>query len=137
MRSDGVESMYWADTELLGGYGVGSNGRLQLPWGHLRHRRFERQHGNGSFYRHDIKGGGCYKVGEGTGGGSFGRAEFAAACPALEDFFTHDQPFAVLTDSEKFMTVSLNWVGEGKDLLLRHFKMGTYSLASSRFFTKG
>ena len=37
MRSDGVESIYWAGTELLGWYRVGSNGHLQLPWGHLRH----------------------------------------------------------------------------------------------------
>jgi len=59
-------------------------------------------------------------VGGGAGGGSSGRAEFAAACLALEDSLTHDQPIVVLTDSEGFMTVASNWVGEGKDPLLRH-----------------
>jgi len=72
------------------------------------------------FYRHDTKGGGCCRVGGGVGGGSSGRAEFAAACLALEDSLTHDQPIAVLTDSKGLMTVVSNWLGEGKDLLLRH-----------------
>ena len=40
--------------------------------------------------------------------------------PTLEDSLTHDQPIVVLTDSKGFMTVSSNWVGEGKDPLLRH-----------------
>ena len=57
-------------------------------------------------------------MGGGAGGGSSGRAEFAAACLALEDSITHDQPIAVLTDSKGLMTVSSNWVGEGKDPLL-------------------
>jgi len=52
------------------------------------------------FYRHDTKGGGCCRVGGGVGGGSSGRVEFAAACLALEDSLTHDQPIAVLTDSK-------------------------------------
>ena len=55
-----------------------------------------------------------------VGGGSSGRAEFAAACLALEDSLTHDQPIAVLTDSKGLMTVASNWVGGGKDPLLRH-----------------
>jgi len=76
------------------------------------------------FYRHDTKGGGCCRVGAGTGGGSSGRAEFAAACLALEDSLNHDQLIAVLTDSSGFTTVSSNWVGEGKDPLLRHFSDG-------------
>jgi len=59
-------------------------------------------------------------VGGGTGGGSSGMAEFLAACLALEDSLTHDQPIAVLTDSKGIMTVSSNWVGRGKDPLLRH-----------------
>ena len=59
-------------------------------------------------------------MGGGTGGGSSGRAKFAAACLALEDSFTHDKPIVVLTDSKGFMAVSSNWVGEGKDPLLRH-----------------
>ena len=46
--------------------------------------------------------------------------KFAAACLALEDPLTHDQPIAVLTDSKGFMTVSSDLVGEGKDPLLRH-----------------
>jgi len=44
----------------------------------------------------------------------------AAACLALEDSLTHDQPIVVLTDCKGFVTVASNWVGEGKDLLLRH-----------------
>ena len=56
----------------------------------------------------------------GVGGGSSSRAEFAAACLALEDSNTHNQPIAVLTDSKGLMTVASNWVGEGKDPLLRH-----------------
>jgi len=71
----------------------------------------------------------------GAGGGSSGRAEFAAACLALEDSLTHDQPIVVLTDSKEFMTVASNWVGGGKDPFLRHSPDG--SLASSRFSTKG
>jgi len=38
----------WCGNDLLCGYGVDSNGHLQLPWGHLRHGRFERQYVNGS-----------------------------------------------------------------------------------------
>jgi len=72
------------------------------------------------FYRHDTNGGGCCRVRGGVGGGSSGRAEFAAACLALEDSLTHDQPIVVLTDSKGLMTVASNWVGEGKDPLLRH-----------------
>jgi len=45
---------------------------------------------------------------------------FAAACLALEDSLTRNQPIAVLTDFKGFMTVSSNWVGEGKYPLLRH-----------------
>jgi len=70
------------------------------------------------FYRHDTKGGGCCRVGGGTGGGSSGRAEVAAACLALEDSVTHNQPIVVLTDSKGFMIEFSNWVGEGKDPLL-------------------
>jgi len=76
------------------------------------------------FYRHDTKEGGCCRVRGGVGGGSSGRAEFAAACLALEDSLTHDQPIAVLTDSKGLMTVASNWVGESKDPLLRHFPDG-------------
>ena len=43
-----------------------------------------------------------------------------AACLALEDSLTYEQPIVVLADSKGLMTVALNWVGEGKDLLLRH-----------------
>ena len=67
------------------------------------------------FYRHDTKGSGCCRVGGGVGGGSSGRADFAAACLALEDSLTHDQPIVVLTDSKGLMTVTSNWVGEDKD----------------------
>ena len=55
------------------------------------------------FYRHDTKGGGCCRVRGGVGGGSSGRAEFAAACLTLENSLTHDQPIAVLTDSKGLM----------------------------------
>ena len=68
------------------------------------------------FDRHDTKEGGCCRVGGGVGGGSSGRAEFAAACLGLEDSLTHDQPIAVLPDSKGLMTVASN----GKDPLLRH-----------------
>jgi len=76
------------------------------------------------FYRHDIKGDGCCRVGGGVGGGSSGRAEFAAAYLALEDSLTHDQPIVVLTDSKGLMTVASDWVGEGKDPLLQHSPEG-------------
>jgi hypothetical protein len=72
------------------------------------------------FYQHNTKGGGCCRVGGGAGSGSSGRAEFVAACLALEYYFTHDQPIVDLTNSKRFMTVSSNWVGEGKDPLLCH-----------------
>jgi len=60
--------------------------------------------------------GGCNRA------SSSSRAEFAAAClaPGHENSLTHNQPIAVLTDSKGFMTVSSNWVGEGKDPLLHH-----------------
>ena len=73
-----------------------------------------------SFYGHDTKGGWCCRVGGGVGGDSSGRAEFAAACLALEDSLTHDRAIVVLTDSKGLMTVGSNWVVEGKDPLLRH-----------------
>jgi len=73
-----------------------------------------------SFYRHDTTGSGCCRVGGGTEGGSSGRAELAAACLVFEDSLTYIKPIAVVTDSKVFMTVSSNWVGEGKDPLLRH-----------------
>jgi len=47
-------------------------------------------------------------------------AEFAAACLALENYLTHDQPIVVLTDSKGLMTVASNWVGEGKDPFFGH-----------------
>ena len=71
------------------------------------------------FNWHDTKGGRCCRVGGGTGGGSSGRAKFAAACLALEDSFTHDKPIVVLTDSKGFMAVSSNWVGV-RELRLAH-----------------
>jgi len=33
---------------------------------------------------------------------------------------SHDKPIAILADSKGLMTVGSNWVGEGKDALLRH-----------------
>jgi len=119
MRSEGVEPIYWAGTEsgLMDIYNFpvviyatdGSKGSTGMGAG---------------FYRHDTKGGGCYRVGGGVGGGSSGRAQFAAACLALEDSLTNDQHIAVLTDSKGFMTVASNWVGKGKDPLLRHSSDG-------------
>jgi len=89
MRSEGVEPIYWAGTEsgLIDIYnfpGViyttdGSKGSTGMGAG---------------FDRHYTKGDGCCRVGGGVGGGSSGRAEFAAACLALEDSLTHDQPIA-------------------------------------------
>jgi len=119
MRSEGVEPIYWAGTEsgLMNVYNFlwviyatdGSKGSTGMGAG---------------FYRYHTKGGECCRVGGGVGGGSSGRAEFAAACLALEDSLTHDQPIVVLTDSKGLMTVASNWVGEGKDPLLRHFPDG-------------
>jgi len=112
MRSEGVEPIYWAGTEsgLMDIYNF--LGVIYLSKGST---------GMGAgFDRHDTKEGGCCRVGGGVGGGSSGRAEFAAACLGLEDSLTHDQPIAVLTDSKGLMTVASNWVGEGKDPLPRH-----------------
>ena len=110
-----MESIYWAGTEsgLMDIYNF--PGVIYATDGSKSSKGMV-----AGFYRHDTKGGGCCRVGEGTGGGSSGRAEFAAACLALEDSLTHDQPIAVLTDSKGLMTVASNWVGEGKDPLLRH-----------------
>ena len=60
----------------------------------------------------------------GSGKASVAAREFAAACLALEDSLTHDQPIVVLTDSKGLMTVALNWVGEGKVPLLREGQFG-------------
>ena len=108
MRSEGVEPIYGAGTEsgLMDIYNIpgliyatyGSKGSTGMGAG---------------FYIHDTKGGGCYRVVGGVGGGSSGRAKFAGACLALEDSLTHDQPIVVLTDSKGLMTVASNWVGEG------------------------
>jgi len=132
MRSEGVEPIYWAGTEsgLMDFYsfpGViyatdGSKGSTGMGAG---------------FYRHDTKGGGCCRVGGGVGGGSSGRAEFVAACLALEDSLTHDQPIAVLTDSKRLMTVALTGWGRARipscDISLTEI----YSPVSSRFCTRG
>ena len=103
MRSEGVEPIYWAGTEsgLMDIYyfpGViyatdGSKGSTGMGAG---------------FYRHNTKGGECCRVGGGVSGGSSSRAEFAAACLALEDSLTYDRPIAVLTDSKGLMTVTSN-----------------------------
>jgi len=55
------------EIDLLGGYRITPHGLLQLPWCHLRRARIEKQPGDGSFHRHDTKGGGCCRVGGGTG----------------------------------------------------------------------
>jgi len=132
MRSEGAEPIYWACTEsglmdICNFPGViyatdGSKGSTGMGAG---------------FYRHDIKGGGCCRVGGGISGGSFGRAEFAAACLALEDFLTHDQPTVVLTEFKGLMTVALNWVREGKDPLHRHSPDGDILAHIIRSSTKG
>jgi len=103
MRSEGVEPIYWAGTEsgLMEIYNFpgiiyatdGSKGSTEMGAG---------------FHRHDTKGVGCCRVRGGVGGGSSGRAEFAAACLALEDSLTNDQPIVVLTDSKGLMTVASN-----------------------------
>ena len=71
------------------------------------------------FYHHDTIGGWYCNVRGGSGGGSSGRAEFAAACLALEDSLLHSRPIAILTDSKGLMTFGSNCVGEGKEPLLR------------------
>jgi len=118
MRSDEVESIYWAGPE------SGLMDIYNFPGVIYATDGLKRSKGMGAFYQHDTTGGGCCRVGGGTGGGSSGTADFAAACLALEDSLTHDQPVAVLTDSEVFMAVSSNWAGEGKDPLLRHSPEG-------------
>jgi len=114
-RSEGVEPIYWAGTE---------SGLMEIynfPGVIYATDGSKDSTGMGAgFYRHNTEGGGCCKVGGGFGGGSSRRAEFAAACLSLEDSLTHDQPIAVLTDSNGLMTVTSNWVGESKDPLLRH-----------------
>jgi len=115
MRSEGVEPIYWAGME------SGLMDIYNFPGVIYATDSLKGSTGIGAgFYRHDIKGCGCCRVGGGAGGGSSGRAEFAAACLALEDSLTHDQPIVVLTDSKGLMTVASNWVGKGKDPLLRH-----------------
>jgi len=74
-----------------------------------------------SFYRHDTKGGGCCRVGGSVRGGSSGRAA------------NHDQPIAVLKDSKGLMTAASNWVGEGKDPLLRHSPDGDILARITKF----
>ena len=106
MRSVGVEPIYCAGTE------SGLVDIYNFPVVIYATDGLKGSTGMGAgFYRHDIKGGGCCRA---------GRAEFAAACLALEDSLTHDQPIVVLTDSKGLMTVASNWVGEGKDPLLRY-----------------
>jgi len=108
MRSEGVESMYWAGTE------SGLMDIYDFPGVIYATGGSKCSTGIGAgFYRHDTTEGGCCRVGGGTGGGSSGRAEFTAACLALDDSLTHDQPIVVLTDSKGLMTVASNWVGEG------------------------
>jgi len=119
MRSDGVEEIYWAGTESV------LMDIPNFPGVVYATDRSKSSKGMGAgFYRHNTKGRSCCRVGGGTGGGSSGRAEFDAACLALEDSLSHNKPIAVLTDSERLMTVSSNWVGERKDPLLRHSRDG-------------
>ena len=63
---------------------------------------------------------------------------------SLEHSLTHDQPIVVLTDFKGLITVASNWVGEGKDPLLRHSPDGDilariikviHQRVSLRFFT--
>jgi len=115
MRSDGVEDSYWTGTELS------LIGIPHFPGVVYATDGSHSTKGMGAgFYRQYIKGGVCCKVGGGSGTGSSGRAEFAAACLALEDSLTHDNPIAPLTDAKGLMAVASNWVDEGKDPLLLH-----------------
>ena len=70
-------------------------------------------------------------MGGGTGGGSSGRAKCGVACLALENALAHHECIAILTDSNVFMSVSSNWVREGKDSFFCHFPDGD---VLSRFF---
>ena len=63
-------------------------------------------------------------MGGGTGGGSSGRAKCGVACLSLENALVHHKRIAILTNSNGFMSVSSNWVGEGKDPFLCHFPDG-------------
>jgi len=119
MRSDGVQSTYWAVTESSLMDITNFPGVIYATDGSKSSKGM-----GAGFHRHDTKGVCCCRVGGGAGGKSSGRAEFAAACLALEDSFTHNKPKAVLTDSEGFKTVSSNWVGGGKGPLLCHSSNG-------------
>jgi len=115
MRSDGVEDAYWPGTE------SGLIGIPHFPGTIYATDGSHSTKGMGAeFYYHDIKRGGCCKVGGGSGAVSSGRAGFVAACLALEDSLSRTRPSAILKDSKGLMTVGSNWVGEGKDPLIRH-----------------
>jgi len=115
MRTDGVEDAYWPGTE------SGLIGSPHFPGTICATYGLHSDKGMGAgFYHHDTKGGGCCKVGGGSERGSSGRAEFAAACLALEDSLSHSRPITILTDSKGLMTVGSDWVGEWKDPNLRH-----------------
>jgi len=94
MRSEGVEPIYWAGTE-SGLMDIYNFPGISMPRT-VRKAVVE--------WEQVFTGGsGCCRVRGGVGGSLSGRAEFAAACLALEDSFTHDQPIAVLTDSKGLM----------------------------------
>ena len=94
MRSEGVQPIYWAGTE-SGLMDIYNFPGISMPRT-VRKAVVE--------WEQVFTGGsGCCRVRGGVGGSSSGRAEFAAACLALEDSFTHDQPIAVLTDSKGLM----------------------------------
>ena len=68
------------------------------------------------YYRLDEKIGGCCQLGRGEEGNSSNRAEFGAACLALEDAKSKQdrKPIIVLSDSACFLSSSQKWIGEGK-----------------------
>ena len=114
MKVYGMEDAYWPGTE---------SDLIGIP--HFPDVIYatvtdQTRQGHGNWFpspRH--QGSRCYKVIGGSWGGSSGRAKFAVACLALEDSLLHSRSLAILTDSKGLMTVGSNWVGEGKDPLLR------------------
>jgi len=79
------------------------------------------------FYRHNTKGGGCCRVGGGAGSGSSGRAEFAAACLALEEVAQLQLPL-----HKNFTSEFLNREDNSKDLLGKHWQDKSVSDQSKR-----
>jgi len=68
------------------------------------------------YFKLDENRGGCCQLGRGEEGNSSNRAEFGAACLALEDAKRKQdrKPIILLSDSACFLSSSQKWIGEGK-----------------------